>query len=399
MQRDALPEADAAAETRRTPGAGGRLAGRRYALLAAVLSVLILVEILTLLAVLTSQRFSTERALRQYGQELLTNVVQETRENTAAYLRQAQNSVLLSTGLFEAGLLDADDAAALERYFLEHLRITPEIDALYFGSPQGDFVFSKRGGHGAAYGFFSKLIDGGRTDERRVTLIDRANNLDEGARRLDPSDSYDPRQRPWYRRALASNREIWTDPYIFYTSQQPGLTVAHAVRDADGRLLGVVGADIELSALSAFLRSQAIGSDSAAFVMHSNGDVLAHPDETGLARRDDSGGLRLKKLAELDRVSAQAGSRLGDPATLDMARHGRFEIQDRRYISMFATLLSRGDERWIIGVYAREDELATRLREGQRESVFLGVTMSLLVVTATVLIGLITLRPGRRLRA
>jgi hypothetical protein len=49
-----------------------------------------------------------------------------------------------------------------------------------------------------------------------------------------------------------------------------------------------------------------------------------------------------------------------------------------------------------MGVYAREDELATRLREGQRESVFLGVAMSLLVVTATVLIALITLRPGRR---
>lgn len=371
-------------------------ATRRYTLLAAVLILLILVEILTVLAVLASQRFTTERALRQYSHELLTNVVGETRENAAAYLRQAQNSVLLTTGLLEAGLLGPGDQVALERYFLEHLRLTPEIDALYFGGPQGDFVFAKRGGRDPRHAYFSKLIHAGLPEAERVTLIDRASNLAENGRQHDPDDRYDPRQRPWYQRAAQSNREIWTDPYIFYTSQQPGLTVALAVRAPGGLLRGVVGADIELTALSAFLRTQKIGSESAAFLVHVNGEVLAHPDESGLARRDEGDRLRLKRLAEADPVAARAAARVGDLAALDKVLYERFSHGGHDYLGMFLPLLSRGDDPWIMGVYAREDELATRLREGQRESVFLGVAMSLLVVTATVLIALITLRPGRR---
>ena len=46
-----------------------------------------------------------------------------------------------------------------------------------------------------------------------------------------------------------------------------------------------------------------------------------------------------------------------------------------------------------MGVYAPEDEMAQTIREGQRESIFLGVAMSLLTITAAVLIGLIVLRP------
>ena len=83
---------------------------RRYGVLFILLGLLILVEVLTVFAVLASQRFATERALREYSHELLRNVVDETRENAAGYLRQAQDAVILARNLFEAKLLPSDDA-------------------------------------------------------------------------------------------------------------------------------------------------------------------------------------------------------------------------------------------------------------------------------------------------
>ena len=47
---------------------------RRYSVLFTLLGLLILVEVLTVFAVLASQRFATERALREYSHELLRNV-------------------------------------------------------------------------------------------------------------------------------------------------------------------------------------------------------------------------------------------------------------------------------------------------------------------------------------
>ncbi len=377
-------------------------ARQKNGLLFSLLGLLILVEVLTVFAVLASQRFATERALREYTHELLKSVVDETRENAAGYLRQAQDSVSLAGAVFEAGLLSVDEPTNLERYFLEQLRVVPQIDAIYFGDVEGNFIFSKRDAD-TGTGFFSKIIDTALAPQGRVTLINRDAQLEEGSRRTDPSDRYDPRERPWFALARQSGRqEVWTDPYIFYTSQKPGLTVARAVREPDGRLRGVVGADIELSALSDFLKRQRIGGSGAAFIVYSNGDVLAHPDASGLALQIEGEGLRLKKLSELDPVAARAGvllkERFPDLGALNETHYDKFQVNDHGYLSMFVPLLAQGRNQWVMGVYAPEDELAKKIREGQRESIFLGVVVSLLVVTAAVLIGMIALRPIHRLQ-
>ena len=370
-----------------------------FGLIFGLLVLLIFVETMTVFAVLASQRMTTEKALQQYTNELLRDVVDETRENAASYLRQAQDSVLLTAGVMEAGLISIDEPETLERYFLEQLRIIPQIDALYFGDDTGRFVFSKRSADSPESLYLSKIIRPSLAPEQRVTLIRRGHGLDETSRRNDPDDTFDPRLRPWFNMARVEKREIWTDPYIFYTSQRPGLTVAAAIRGADARILGVVGADIELSALTDFLRRQRIGATGAAFIVHSNGDVLAHPDATGLAQRDESGTVRLKRLADFDRVTALAGARLDahhpDLSALQHTYHDRFVVGEQRYLSMFMPLLSQGDQQWVMGVYAPEDELAQRIRNAQRESVFLGVAVSMLVITAAVLVGLIALRPVR----
>jgi len=109
--------------------------------------------------------------------------------------------------------------------------------------------------------------------------------------------------------------------------------------------------------------------------------------------------VRLKKLADLDVVTALAGARLDarypDLGALQHTFHDRFMIGEQRYLSMFMPLLTQGGDQWVMGVYAPEDELAQKIRKGQRESIFLGAAVSVLVMTAAILIGLIALRPSR----
>lgn len=37
---------------------------------------------------------------------------------------------------------------------------------------------------------------------------------------------YDPRVRPWYIGAKKTGKIFWTDPYIFFENDRPGITVA-----------------------------------------------------------------------------------------------------------------------------------------------------------------------------
>ncbi|WP_078120399.1 diguanylate cyclase [Thiosocius teredinicola] len=370
---------------------------RKHGLLISLLGLLILVEAFTVFVVLASQQFAADQALREHTHELLQNVVDETRENAVGYLRQAQDSVSLASSLFEAGLLSCRNPKKLERYFLEQLRVIPQIDGLYFGDTEGNFVFSKRHNAQSLGGFLSKIVQNSKPDESRVELINRDAQLNQLDRQFDVDDTYDPRKRPWFERATVADGEVWTDPYIFYTSQRPGLTVARAVYNRDGELTGVMGADIELSALSDFLTAQRIGKSGAAFIVYSNGSVLAHPNAADLAQRDNGSNLRLKRLHEMDEITARAGSRLKqrfpDLIALNYTHYDTFNIGDKRYVSMFVPLLAHGQNQWVMGVYAPEDELAKTIRDGQRESIYLGIAMSLLTITAAIAIGLFVLRP------
>lgn len=370
---------------------------RRYSLLFSLLGLLILVEVLTVFAVLASQRYATERALSEYSQELLKNVADETRENATAYLRQAQDAVVLARGLIEAGLLPHDTSPPLDRFFLEQLRVVPQIDGLYFGGMQGQFVFSKRDSDAPSLGFLSKFIDNTAAPDARVSLISRDRNLATTGQRFDLNDTFDPRERPWFTRAIEASGEIWTDPYIFYTSRQPGLTVAKRVRDSNGKVVGVVGADIALSALSEFLKTQRVGTSGAAFIIDQSANVLAHPLEEPLSGLDRDNRLRLRTIAEFGPITREAGrqlrERFPDLDGIPHIVHDKFSVDGVRYVSMFVPLFAHSQNHWIMGVVAPEDELAQKIREGQRESIVLGVAMSLLVITAAVLIGLIMLRP------
>jgi diguanylate cyclase (GGDEF)-like protein len=368
--------------------------GQKQGLIFSLLGILILVEVLTVFAVLASQRFATERALSEYTNELLRNVVDETRENAEGYLASAADSINLAAGLLGSGLLDAADSARLDAFFLQQLLVIPQIDAVYFGDDSGRFVFSKRAA--ADDGYVSKIISPGLPDTRRVTLVERDAALAETARRADPDDRFDPRQRPWYQQASAAQGVVWTAPYIFYTSKRPGLTVAREVRRSDGSVLGVVGADVELSALSQFLQTQRVGRSGAAFIVYGDGGVLAHPRKAEPVEAAD-GSLQLPALAQVDPVGAFASQRFerqgARPDQPDEPLYDRFRLRDTSYLAMFTPLIEQGAEPWLMGIYAPEDELARKIREGQHESIILGVVVSLLVVTAAVMVGMVLLRP------
>src|SRR5688572_6283992 len=64
---------------------------------------------------------------------------------------------------------------------------------------------------------------------------------------------YDPRERAFYRSAVAARRRIWTEPYPFLPDFRSGISRAEAVFDARGGLHAVVTADYDVAELSGAL--------------------------------------------------------------------------------------------------------------------------------------------------
>jgi serine/threonine protein kinase len=92
--------------------------------------------------------------------------------------------------------------------------------------------------------------------------------------------TFDPRRRAWYVQAKETAQPVWSKPYVFYFNHHPGVTRAVPLfKDREHKeLLGVVGVDFDVEALTAFMAAGESGKEGARSVVFSpEGVVLAYP--------------------------------------------------------------------------------------------------------------------------
>lgn len=87
---------------------------------------------------------------------------------------------------------------------------------------------------------------------------------------------YDARTRPWFKGAMAldDNRKVfWTEPYVFFTAQEAGITAAMKWQGADGSNY-VIGHDVKLSDIAEYTSQLGIGHGKSA-LLSSDGKLLS----------------------------------------------------------------------------------------------------------------------------
>jgi diguanylate cyclase (GGDEF)-like protein len=234
--------------------------------------VLLLVQVLTVIGILASSRANTEAVLRDHAQLVMHHLVESAAENSLRFVQPAERSAQLMARLLKQGIFDLNDTAKLERYFLAQLQSQDQLNGMYLAKPNGEFLFVKRD----TVGFLTKdiRVSGGRV----VRLTSRDAKLKQIVQKTDLTDFYDPRTRPWYVGAVKTKQQIWTGPYVFFTSKSPGVTSAVPVQSANGSLLGVVGVDVEIAKLSDFIERIPISEHGQAFIVDDQGSAVSFPN-------------------------------------------------------------------------------------------------------------------------
>ena len=90
-------------------------------------------------------------------------------------------------------------------------------------------------------------------------------------------DGYDPTSRPWYKAAVASGKPVVTAPYRNASSNEMTVTFAAPVM-ADGKLVGVIGANKPLDEVAKIVNAVKPSENSYTFVLDKEGRVLIHPN-------------------------------------------------------------------------------------------------------------------------
>ncbi len=144
--------------------------------------------------------------------------------------------------------------------------------------------------------------------------------LIDGADWPPPAD-YDPRHRPWYRRAEAVGDISFTIPYIDFVTNKLVIALVKPLK-IDGRMVGVMGADTVLDTLVQNMLNFKISETGYAFIVERSGTILVHPNPDYEMReklQDIEPGLaaQLNRFkSEQDRHHHLPGARLAYPHPL-----------------------------------------------------------------------------------
>ncbi len=367
---------------------------------------LILLQIVTVAGILLSQHLNEQQVLRGHMKQTMVGVIDEIKKNAQDFLTSAQNVAELSRRLYEAGMISWVRRTDLERYFIEQLRIIPQLDAVYFGDRRGQFLMVRREHNADERAYLIKTIrfDAGvRRVEKR--WLDRMLEVVESVDEID--DAYDPRTRPWYKNALAKKELVWTDPYVFFTSKQPGITTAVPVFSRQNGVQGVLGVDLEIGTLSNFLGEQKVGQRGAALIINRQGDYIAHSHAERVNRDTQTGQLRLVRIDELvDPIEKSAITVFRTPGELlnfawlnqEDTLHATFDVYGETYHAIFRPFPKTSPWPWVIGVYVAETDFIGPIRRGERNEMVVAIVISAGITLVAFLLARRFMRPVVALR-
>ena len=93
----------------------------------------------------------------------------------------------------------------------------------------------------------------------------------------EDEQGFDPRTRPWYKKAAEANGKIIITPVYIATDGSPVVALARAIKDPKGAFLGCIGIDINLTDLTSFISDVRIGTTGYCMLVQNDGMILADP--------------------------------------------------------------------------------------------------------------------------
>ncbi len=206
---------------------------------------------------------------------------------------------------------------------------------------------------------------------------------------------YDPRQRPWYLVGLQTSLQAWTAVYVDFKSHELVATRARQVKGVDGGFEGVVATDLSLRAIEQFVRGLEVSPNGFAFVVESNGDLVAASNTPNVVHRPDGTWDRLNAAkADNPLLAATYNELRGVLAALKPNQIGarRFDSPDGRQIETgFARVTDAVGMDWTIVVAVPRSDFMGDVTGNVIRTVLVGLAASLIALwLGTVVVGRVT---------
>ncbi len=209
---------------------------------------------------------------------------------------QIERVLLTTRDWTRDGVISLDDPVVLNRLLIPVINQRSVVSSIHVANEDGRETLLLKTGDG----WKNRITDVPRkgVQQRWLTWKDARTAAGEEIKEQD----YDPRKRPWFTGAMATpeNQVHWTAPYIFQSTQEPGITASVRWKDSVSGKQYVAAYDVLLSDLSKMTRELNYVRNGTVALMTADGKVLGVPGNSGL---DTDEAIRKVLLQEPEKVN------------------------------------------------------------------------------------------------
>jgi adenylate cyclase len=264
--------------------------------LGAVLSVTLLLAVLLTAALIHFSWQTIARAnLRDLVGQLNDKIAGSIQQEVSSVIANATAAQEAVRTIFFQNVITPQDEAKREFIFLALLQSQPSLSWISFGWPDGHFFGAEKLEDESIQMVEVTWDAAHATAQRRVdSYKPLVGDIEFLQRAFTPSD-FDASQQPWYRRAMESDKPVWTDISLFPTESKPAVAISSQL-EVYGQFQGVICVAIELERLSRYLAGIQVGRTGTVAIVDANGKIVAAPDLAAHIGGDGSGGAALHQF-------------------------------------------------------------------------------------------------------
>jgi diguanylate cyclase (GGDEF)-like protein len=319
-----------------------------------------------------------DRGNRDAAEDTYSYIGELMNERVGSFVDNAADSV---TGVVHEIERDGvmPDTDALTRMLADRVSRENSVSALFVGRLDGTMTVLVEERNGFLRLDIVPGIDGGPTLITRTLLTA---SLDVRSSFTEASE-YDLLERPWFQRAMTSVTVTWTEPYISARTGDVAVSPVEAIA-IDGKIEAVVGAELDIDRLALLLDNIPIGDEARAFILTSDGRVVAAPSGRRDALRDAIGGS----------TEVPEGGAIGLPS---IAPPPGAPVLEGDQVRLVRQLDSAAGVDWELHLEARAKDLTPGLYRTQIAT-YVVTAVSILVLVASVMLLARLWRPVRVMR-
>lgn len=277
------------------------------------------------------------------------------------------------------------------------IRMNRILSAIYIGYEDGDFFLLRtlestlaRERLNAPDGamFLLQAIDrdaSGKIENARWTFLDNALTP---LKQISQPDgyTYDPRQRPWFQQARFQSEVILTQPYLFYTTDEVGSSIA--IHSFDNK--AVIGVDASFNDLSGFMHTLEPEDAIQMAIVDQDGQVLGYNKAAvTLASYADSDRPALKSINQLENDTL--AQLLALPVAADTLN--QFQSKNEDWYGMRIPLDSFSHQEWQLLYAVPQAFLLQEVNQNLRNQLFLSAAVIFILMLFGWLVGRSISRP------